>query len=167
VFVAGLGCCLAEALQEIGEDRMRMERDVSEDVMEDVRLRDVVERVRGSDRDGGGEAATREGREEQLRLEKPLHWHGAPASLWFEARVHLVEVRDAVALQADDFDPLKERARCMLFEVLHAAVVERLPNAVVVSRVARPILADVEGLKAELDLFTMTVLVTLHYWLQK
>jgi hypothetical protein len=55
----------------------------------------------------------------------------------------------------------------MLFEVLHAPVVECLPDAVIVGGVARPILPDVEGLEAELDLFAMAVLVTLHFWAPK
>lgn len=55
----------------------------------------------------------------------------------------------------------------MLLEMLHAAVVERLPYAVVIGRVSRPILPDVESLKAEFYLFTMAVLVALHFWLQK
>ena len=60
MLVAGIRCGLAEALEETGEDRMRMERDVPEDVMEDVGLGDVIERVAGADRHRGGEAAARE-----------------------------------------------------------------------------------------------------------
>jgi len=34
---------------------------------------------------------------------------------------------------------------------------------VVIGRVGRPFLPDVEGLKAQFDLFTMAVLVALHF----
>jgi hypothetical protein len=163
VLIARVGRRLAKVLQEIRKDRMRVQRHVPENVVEDVRFGDVIERIARADRYGGREATPRERLEEQLRLEKALYRHGTPAGLGFETRIHLVEVRDAVALEADHFDPFKECSRRVLFEVLHAAVVERLPNAVVIGRVARPILADVEGLKAELDLFTMAVLVALHF----
>ena len=162
MFVTGVGCRLPEALQEIRKDRMRVQRHVAKDVVEDIRLGDVIERARRADRDGGRKASPRERLEEQLRFQEALDGDSPPSGLRFETSVHLVEVRNAVALQSDHSDPFQERAGRVLLEMLHAAVVESLPDPVVIGRVARPILADVEGLEAEFDLVTMTVLVTLH-----
>ena len=167
MLVSGVGCGLPESLQEIRKDRVRMQRHVAEHVVEDVGLGNVIERSRRTDRHRSREAAPGERLEEQLRLQESFDGHRPPAGLGFETGVHLVEVRDAVALQSDHFDPLEEGAGCVLLKVLHAAVVERLPDAMVFLRVARPILADVEGLKAQFDLFTMAVLVALHFRLQK
>jgi hypothetical protein len=167
VLIARIGCRLAKALQEIGEYRMRMQWHVAEDVVEDVRLWDVIERSRWTDGHRRREAASRERLEEQLGLQESLHRDSPPAGLRFKACIHLIEVRDAIGLQSDDFDPLEEGAGCVLLKVLHAAVVKRLPDAMVFLRVSRPILTDVEGLKAQFDLFTMAVLMTLHFRLQK
>jgi len=96
---------------------------VTEDVVEDIRLRNVIERSRWTYRHRRREAAPRKRLEEQLRLEEPLHRHRAPAGLRFETRIHLVEVRDAITLQADHLDPFQERAGRVLLEMFHTAVV--------------------------------------------
>ena len=60
VLFAGIGCSLAEALQEVRKDRMRMQGHVAEDIVEDVGFGNVVERFGGANRDGGGKAPFRE-----------------------------------------------------------------------------------------------------------
>lgn len=131
---------------------------MSEDIVEDVRLRDVIKRIRRADRHSGREATQRQRPEEVLRLEKSAHGHRAPSSARFETLVHLLEIWNAIARQPDHFDPVQERIGSTSTEMLHAAVKQRLPDAVVFVRVSRPILADIECFQS---------LNCVHIWLQK
>jgi hypothetical protein len=154
VFFIGVRGDHAEALQEVREDRMCVQRHVSEDIMEDVWLRNVVERVSRADRHRSREAALGERLEEELRLEESAHGNCAPTSLALEAGVHFIQIGDVFAGESDDFDPMQERARGVLLEMRDAAVIQRLPNLMIFRRVSIPILADVESLEAHLDLLS-------------
>src|SRR5207253_10977587 len=57
---------LAVGLEEVGEDAEGVEGDVAEDIVEDVRLGEVVHDLAGADQDRGGELTLGQAGEEGL-----------------------------------------------------------------------------------------------------
>ncbi len=138
--------CLAVRLQEVGEHRVRVERHVPEDVVEDVRLRQVVDRLLRPDHDGGRELAAREAREERLRGQVPGHGLALPARERHQERVDRLrplEERDVVAHQLDARRAVEVHAARVLGQELHLAVVQDAPGLLVLLGVARVVLPDV------------------------
>ena len=102
---------LAEADQRLGERAVGVHRHVAGDVVEDVRLGQVVELVGRPDGDGGREFAVAQAVEEQecrnvaadrLRLESGQR---------LQKPVDVLEARDAVRVEAQRVDALAGNAR--------------------------------------------------------
>lgn len=148
---------LAVGLEEVGEDRVGVQRDVAEDVVEDVRLGEVVHHLARTDQDGGGELAPGEAGEEGLLRQVAGDAVTGPAGELLEVAVDAVEMsagrddlaasdgdvlleggveeqRDAVAGEVDGLQAADEGAGDLLLEDGPAAVVEVAPDLVVVLR---------------------------------
>ena len=111
------GADLAVLLEEIGKDGMGVHGDVSEDVVEDVGLGRVFERVAAAQPGGGGKLTRGEHLEEGVGRQKAADRRGVPAGAWAEALVDLGEIGDGVFAQAD----LVEAVEILLAGVLARA----------------------------------------------
>ena len=143
VLLAGeTGADLPIALQKVGKDRMRVHGHVAEDIVEDVRLRRVFERLAGAQRGGGGKAPRcdhfKESRAGQVARDRGC----VPAGARRQQGVHLSQIGDDVLAQADVVKAVEVLLACMLFELGHAAAHQLGPHGVLVRGIPAPVLLD-------------------------
>ena len=139
------GADLAVVLQEVGEDRMGVHGHVPEDVMEDVGLGGVFERVAAAQPGGSGKLARGEHLEEGVGRQEAADGRGVPAGAWTEALVDLGEIGDGVFAQANLFEAVEIFLAGVLAELRHAAAHEFSPDSVLLGCVSRPVLLDEVG----------------------
>jgi hypothetical protein len=118
---------------------------VAEQVVEEVRLLDVVELVRAPDPPGHREAAVGEVREEVQLGQQALDADQLPAGGFAEHAVEVVEARDAVGREAHLRLRAQEGLAGAADQQLALAGVEALPDVVVGRGVAVPRLLDHAG----------------------
>ena len=99
---------LPEAHQRVGEGAVGVHRDMAGDVVEDVRLGEVVERVAVPHGDGGRELPPLEAVEEQVRRHVAAHRLGAEPGARLQEAVDLVAARHPVRVEPQRLHPLEE-----------------------------------------------------------
>jgi len=112
-----------KALQEVGENRVGVQRDVPEHIVEDVRLREVVEVAARAYGDRGGKAPLGQAPEELPGRQEARNGNGGPPGASPEAGIHIGEVGHAVTMQADAVGPFEEEAAPGVLQHRHTALV--------------------------------------------
>jgi len=150
VLVVGVERRLPVGLQEVGEDRVGVQRHMTEHIVDDVRLGQVVHARPRSHRDRGRELALREEREETLRRQIARHAVARPAGVGQQVRVDLAQVRHLFAVQVDDVRALEEHIRPRTRQMLHPLLVQDAPHLVVLGGVLVPVLGDLHRIDVDL-----------------
>src|SRR5690349_3678204 len=144
-FIVGSRSHLAVVLEEIGEDRIRVERNVAKNVVEDVGLGQVIELLALPNGDRGGKFSERKALKERFRRDIAVNRYRFPSRRRSESPIDFGEVRNRFLLQANRIGALEENAAAVRPQLLHAALVKHPPNFVVLLRVGVPILLDENG----------------------
>src|SRR5215469_15666558 len=103
VFVLDLRTEASVVLQEIGENGMRVHRHVPEDIVENIRLGRVFERIAAAKPGRSGKHARVEHLEKRVAWQKPAHGRGAPSSPRFQARGDGFKVWEAIVFEPEEF----------------------------------------------------------------
>ena len=115
---------------------------MAEDVVEDVRLLDVVELVGLADELAGREAPVREMLEEDRVRHEAGHADHAPAGEHLQLLVQAIDVGDRVLAERERVEPVEKFVRGAPRQEFRLPPIERLPDGVLRGRVGRPILVD-------------------------
>jgi len=115
---------------------------MAEDIVEDVRLLQIVELVGLSDELARGEAAVGQVVEEHLVRDQARHRHHAPAGEPGQLDVDPREIRDARAVQVQRLQAFQERVAGPAFEQGRLALIEGHPDLVLGRRIGLPALVD-------------------------
>ena len=135
---------VAEAHQRIGERAIGVHRHVAGDIVEDVRLGQVVEGRAVPDGDRGREFAVAEAVEEQEGGNVPAHRLGLEAGERAEKSVDVLEPRHPLGIETEVVDALQEpRIGVAVPAVVHAGE-QPAPGVVVGLRVQLVRLIDVQ-----------------------
>ncbi len=115
---------------------------MAEDVVEDVRLLEIVELLGPADEATGGEAPVGQVIKEHLIGHETRHRHNGPAGEGVELAVHLAEVGNAFAVQVQRPQAVEEGLAGAAGEQGGLSLVERDPDLMLFGRIARPVLVD-------------------------
>ena len=126
---------LAVGVGEFGEPGVGQQRAVAEDLVEDVRLLQVVQLFRGADKGGDREALAGQQLEEGLEGNQRRHLGHAPAGAGAEDPVDLAELGDALMRQAQLFDAVEVLLAGAAFQHLHLPGDQGVPHLVLAVRV--------------------------------
>lgn len=140
-------CRSAVGLEEVGEDRIRVKRNVPEHVVEDVGLGEIIDGFLGTNDDGRRETPFREAREEGFRREVARDRSALPARQLSQEsidRVFPFEVGDVITHELDGAGAVEIDVGSAVREEVHLAVVQRLPGFLVLLGVAVVALGDEE-----------------------
>lgn len=142
VLVCEGGADASVVLEEVGENGVGMHGDVSEDVVEDVRLGRVFEGVAGANVGGSRKFARGEHLEEGVGRQESADGCGVPAGARREALVDLGEIGDQVFAEADLVESVEVFRAGVVGELGHAAADELGPDGVLLRGVGGPILLN-------------------------
>src|SRR5579863_3901878 len=129
-FIFDGGTDAAVTLEKVGKDFVCVHGYVAEDVMEDVRLRRVFERLAAAQPGCGGKASGCKHLKESRRRQEAAHRRGIPAGARLQPCAYRGEPGKAVALEADDFKAVEVGARGVLFEFRKYTAHELGPDGV-------------------------------------
>jgi hypothetical protein len=115
---------------------------MAEDVMEDIRLLQIVELIGRADEGAGRKTPIRQMLEEHRVGHEARNGDHAPAGESQQPVRHALEVRDAGPAQVERLEPAEECVAGPLRKNLRLPVVKRQPDGVVFGRVAVPPLRD-------------------------
>ncbi len=115
---------------------------MAEDVVEDVRLFQIVELVRPADEATGGKAPVGQVIEEHLVGHEAGHGDDRPAGQGVQLAVHLTEVRYALAVQVQRLQSVQELVARSPRQQRRLALVEGDPDLVLGRRIGGPVLID-------------------------
>jgi len=145
LFVLRRGSDLSIVLEKIREDGIRVERHVAKNVVEDVRLGQVIQLAPLSDGDRRRKLPERQALKKALGRDVARHRNGFPASRRSEPAIHFGEIGNGFLLEADGIGAFQEYLAAVLPELVHAPLVQQAPHLVVVFRVRLPVLLDEDG----------------------
>src|SRR5713226_2106879 len=135
----------AIVLKEVCKYRVRVHGDVPKDVMENVRLRNVSERIAAAKPGGRREHARGEHLKKSFRREKPAHRRGAPAGPGSYPVGDRGKIGQPVILQPDDFKSFEVFPASMRIQLPAAPADQFLPNSMLVSGIVLIFLSDEIG----------------------
>src|SRR5687768_11626494 len=122
--------------------RIAVQRNVTEDIVKNVGLGQVVELTPWPHGDGGREPTPRETFEELSCGQESRDGDRVPAGASPKATVHVGESRNRLWIQPDRRRALEEHAAAGVLEYAHAALEEDAPYGVVFQGVVLPPLRD-------------------------
>src|SRR4051812_42176033 len=129
-------------LEEVRKHGIRMQRNMTKDIVKDVRLGQVVELLPLSNGHRRGKFSQREALKEALCRDVARDWNCFPSGGRSEAPIYFSEIGYRFSLQADCVRALQEDAASIFPQLLHPPVVEQAPDGVVLRRIGFPILLD-------------------------
>ena len=98
----------AKSHQRLGEMLVGVHGDVAGDIVENIRLRQVIQLVGTANGDGGGKGAVAEAIEKDERGNIAAHGFGLKAGQRLQESIHIFQARDALRIQAQRMDALQE-----------------------------------------------------------
>src|SRR5579862_38870 len=125
----------AVVLQEIREHSMRVHRNMAEDIVKNIGLRSVFERVAAPRLRGGGKHARRQHLEKSVARKKTANRRCAPSRARFQSRADRGEIGKPVVLQSDDFIPFKVGSAREAFDLRAPTPDEFRPHSMLFRRV--------------------------------
>ncbi len=134
---------LAEPHQRFRKVRVGVHRDVSGDVVENVRLRQVIQPPRRADADGGGEFATAQAIEKSEGRHVSRDRAGPETGQGRQETVDVLQTRDAICGETQGLNPGLETLVGILIPAWEQPLVEPPPRLVILGGVALVRLADV------------------------
>ena len=104
------GCVrtLAEAHQRFRKRTVRVHGDVARDIVEDVGFGQIVELLRGTNGDGGGEETVAKTIEEHERRNIAAHGLRLKARQWLQKSIYVRQPWNALRIEAKRVNPLEE-----------------------------------------------------------
>src|SRR6266550_5635461 len=133
---------LTVVLKKIGEHRIGVKGHVPEHIVEDVRLRKVVELLALPDRNRGREFPQRQALKERLCRYVAVYGHCFPTCRRRQTAVYFRQVRYGFPFQSNSVSALEKDLAAVLSQLSHAALVEHSPNFVIISSVGARVLLD-------------------------
>ena len=130
------------SLHEVGEPAVGEHRDMAEDVVEDVRLLQIVEAGGGPDEIAGRELAPGQMCEEDFIGKLARNRDDRPSRAGEEALVQIVEIGDARSRQEQRVEALLEGGGGAAGELAALPGVENVPHPVILGCEALPALRD-------------------------
>ena len=138
----GAQAALAVGLHVVGEDRVGQHRHVAEDIVEDVRLLQVVELVGLADELAGRKAPVGQMVEEHLVGHQTRHRDDAPAGALLQIVAQAAEIGDVLGIDGEVAHALNELVAGSAGQQFALTLVQGFPDAVLFRRVAVPALVD-------------------------
>ncbi len=135
LLLAGPEAELAVGVGEFGEPGVGQQRAVAEDLVEDVRLLQVVQFFRRADEGGDREALARQQLEEGLEGNQRRHARHLPAGGRGEHAVDFVQLRNALVGEGELFDTVQVFLAGAAVEQFQLAFDQGLPDGVLGVRV--------------------------------
>ncbi len=131
---------LAIGLHVIGEDRIHQHRHMAEEVVEDVRLLQIVELVLAADEAGRGKATVGEMREEHRIGDEARHGDDMPARRALQPLVEAAEIGNRVGFDAERVQTIEKRLAGAARQNRFLAMEQRAPDRVLLGSVGFPVL---------------------------
>src|SRR5277367_261736 len=132
-------------LQKIGKHRMRMHRHMPKDVMKNVRLRRVFQRLALAKPGRRWKLPRRQHLKKSIRRQKPAHRRRIPARAWSKPLIYLSQIRNRILTQPDLIKSIQILVAGVLCELRHPPAHQLRPHRMLFRRVSIPVLLDEKG----------------------
>src|SRR5271163_4703943 len=142
VFVAKPGADLAVLLEKVSENRMSMHGHVAEDVVEDVGLGGVFERLAAAQPGGGRKTPRRQHLKKSIGRQKSADRCRVPTGLRLQPPVHLGQIRDRILTKPDHLEAVQIFLAGVFAQFGHPPTYQLSPDLMLLRRIRRPVLLD-------------------------
>src|SRR5277367_871458 len=132
-------------LQKIGKHRMRMHRHMPKDVMKNVRLRRVFQRLALAKPGRRWKLPRRQHLKKSIRRQKPAHRRRIPAGTRTKPLVYLSQIGNRILAQPDLMKSVEILIAGMLCKLRHPPAHQLRPHRMLFRRVSIPVLLDEKG----------------------
>src|SRR5579863_5023071 len=124
---------------------MRVHRNVPEDIVKNVRLGNVFERIVAAQPGSGRKLASREHLKKSFARKKTAHWRCAPPGSGPDSIADRVKIRQPIVLQADDLVSFEILLAGVTLHLRAAAANQFRPNSMLLRGVVLILLFDEIG----------------------